>query len=283
MKLIPIFAEDFKLDGGACFGVVPKSIWSKYYTADENNMLPIALRCLLVDTGERVILIDNGIGDKQDGKFREHLYLFGNRSLKTSFAEAGYSYDDVTDVLLTHLHYDHCGGGVQYNEDRTGFELTFKKAAYWCSRAQWEWALKPNPREGASYLKENLLPMHESGKLNFIEQEGLLTAEIFLKIYNGHTEGQIIPVIAYKNRKVVFMSDFIPTPANVPLPYVASYDTRPLLSMEEKKRFLDEAVNENYILFFEHDYLNEACSLEQTIKGVRMKNTGTVEQLIQSS
>lgn len=282
MKLIPIYAEDFKLDGGACFGVVPKSIWARQYPPDENNMLPISLRCLLADTGDRLILIDNGIGNKQDGKFREHLNLFGDRTLERSFTEAGYHFDDVTDMVLTHLHYDHCGGGVRYNDDHSGFELTFRNATYWCSKAQWEWALHPNVREGASYFKENLLPMMDSGKLRLIEKEGTFAEDISMKIFNGHTEGQMLPVINTDGRKIVYMADFIPTPAHIPLPYIASFDTRPLLSMEEKKVFLDEALAGNYILFFEHDYDHEACTLEMTAKGIRAREAGTLEQMLRT-
>jgi glyoxylase-like metal-dependent hydrolase (beta-lactamase superfamily II) len=247
---------------------------------NENNMLPVSCRCLLVRDGERLILIDTGVGNKQKGKFVEHLYLFGDDTLEGSFAKHGIKPEQVTDVVLTHLHYDHVGGGVKYNSDGTGFELTFPNANYWVSKAQWEWAMNPNAREGASYFKENFLPIFESGKLNFIEKEQDFTDHIYLKIYNGHTDGQIIPMVSHKGRTIVFMADFIFTPFNIPLPYVPSYDTRPLLTMKEKAEFLESAVEHHYILFFEHYYLNEACTVTRTGKGIRADKTGSLNELL---
>lgn len=273
-------AEHFRLDGGACFGVVPKSIWKKLWEPDDNNMLPVCCRLLLVKDGERTILIDTGIGDKQGGKFREYLYLFGDDSLEKSMAAASCTFEEVTDVLLTHLHYDHCGGGVKYNSDRTGFELTFPNAAYWCSRAQWEWGTQPNVREGASYFRENLLPMMESGKLKLIEKAGAFSDNIELLMVNGHTDGQLVPLIRHRGRIIAYMGDFIPSPAHVPLPYVPAFDTRPLLSMKEKEEYLNRAVKENHILFFEHDHNWEACSLCVTDKGVRADVNGSLQEII---
>jgi glyoxylase-like metal-dependent hydrolase (beta-lactamase superfamily II) len=279
-ELYIIIAENFHLDGGACFGVVPKSIWSKLSQPDENNLLPISSRCLLVRDEDRLILIDTGIGKKQKGKFIDFFYLFGDGSLENSFAEQGLDCKDVTDVLHTHLHFDHCGGSVKYNADRTGFDLTFPNANYWCSKAQWEWAMNPNAREKASYLKENLQPILESGKLTFIEKEGPFSPHIYIRMFNGHTDGQIIPHITHNGKTIVFMADFIPTAFHIPLPYVAGYDTRPLLSMKEKEEFLNEAGANHYILFFEHDYQNEACTLERTEKGFRPDKIATLGELL---
>lgn len=281
-ELYVIMAENFRLDGGACFGVVPKSIWSQLWVPDEKNMLPVCCRCLLVKDGDRLILIDTGIGDKQSGKFQEYLYLFGDHSLAKSFEKQGFRFDQVTDVFLTHLHYDHCGGGVKNNTDRSGFELAFPGAQYWCSKAQWDWAIKPNAREGASFFKENLLPMFDSGNLNFIEDAGSFSDNIDFVIVNGHTEGQMIPLIKHHDRTIAFSADFIPSSFHIPLPYIASFDTRPLLSMQEKEEFLKKAVKENYILFFEHDFYYEACSLITTEKGVRMENADSLITILNS-
>lgn len=276
-ELKVIMAEHFKLDGGACFGVVPQSIWKKLWVPDENNMLPVCCRLLLIRDGERLILIDTGIGDKQQGKFREYLYLFGDDSLERSLAAAGVRYEEITDVLLTHLHYDHCGGGVMKKDDGS-FALTFPNARYWCSKAQWEWAIHPNVREGASYFPENLIPLKESGKLNFIEKDGRFSDHIELLLVNGHTDGQIVPMIRHQGRTVAYMGDFIPSPAHIPLPYIPSFDTRPLLSMQEKERYLKRALEENHILYFEHDPDHEACSICMTEKGIRMDTAGPLKQ-----
>jgi glyoxylase-like metal-dependent hydrolase (beta-lactamase superfamily II) len=279
-SLYVMMAENFRLDGGACFGVVPKSIWSKNWEPDENNMLPVCNRCLLVKDGDRLILIDNGIGSKQSGKFVEHLHLFGDYSLQKSFTAQGFSFDQVTDVLLTHLHFDHCGGGVKYNAEGNGYELTFPNANYWCSKSQWEWAMKPNVREGASYLLENLLPMLESGKLQFVETPGRFSDHIEIMMANGHTDGQIVPLIKHKDVTIAFTADFIPSVYHVPLPYIASYDTRPLLSMKEKEEFLQKAVDNNYILCFEHDFNFEACTLTNTEKGIKPDKAGCLEEIL---
>lgn len=273
MELFIINAEDYKIDGGACFGVVPKMIWSKLYKSDDNNLIPISIRCLLIRSEERIILFDAGIGNKQQGKFLEHQNIFSEPDiLKLSFKKNGFSFEDVTDVVFTHLHHDHVGGAVKRNEYGTGYEMVFKNADYWCSRQQWDWAMNSNKREIASYPMENLLPIRESGKLKFIDSTTNFTEDIVLKLFNGHTEGQIIPFIRYHDKTVVFMADFIPSVGNIPLPYIASFDTRPLLAMEEKEHFLNEAANNNYILLFQHDYSYECCTVSHTEKGVRVKD-----------
>lgn len=279
MKLHTIIAENWHADGGACFGVVPKAIWSKNYPADENNLLKLTNRCLLIEDENRLILIDTGMGNKQNEKFFQYQYLHGDDSLVKSFAQAGFKFDDVTDVIFTHLHFDHVGGAVKYNE--TGkLELVFKNATHYCSKAQWEWAMNPNPREGASYFKENLEPIIESGSLKLIEQEGEIFPNIFLKIVNGHTEGQIIPIIDVNGKKIVFTADFIPSAGNIPIAYIPSYDTRPLISMEEKEKFLEESVSKNYILLFEHDFYTEACTVEKTPRGIKAKETFALRDIL---
>jgi len=271
MKLYSFICDKFKLDGGACFGVVPKSVWQKICLPDENNMIDIVNRLLLIETDKRKILIDTGMGNKQDEKYFAYFYLSGEYSLEKSLASVGFRTDDITDVIFTHLHFDHCGGAVKYNADRTSLELTFKNAIHWCSRAQWEWATKPNAREKASYHKENFMPVFESGKLQFIDAERELYKDIYLKIVNGHTEGQVIPMIQYKNRTLVFMADFIPSTGHIPLAWVPAFDVRPLITLKEKEEFLIKAAEENYILFFEHDYHHECCTVQQTKKGIRVK------------
>ncbi|MDD3877458.1 MAG: MBL fold metallo-hydrolase [Bacteroidales bacterium] len=267
MELHLIYAENFKLDGGACFGVVPKAIWEKLCTVDENNMVNIALRNLLVVDGDRIILFDTGIGKKQSDKFLSHYFLFGDTSLEKSFLQAGYAFEDVTDVVFTHLHFDHCGGAVKFNDDKSGYEPVFKNATYWVSKSQWENAIHPNPREKASYLPENYMPLLEKGILKFIENEQFMTPDVFLKMVNGHTPGQLFPIINYKGNKVVFGADFIATSANIPLAFIPSFDTQPLLSMQEKTEFLQEAVDHNYILIFQHDYYVECATIQKTEKG----------------
>lgn len=280
MKLSIIQAGNFKLDGGACFGVVPRSLWQKTYPAGEDNLLPVCTRCLLVDTGERRVLIDAGIGDKQSGKFAEHLHRFGEYNLLQSLEDAGYRADDITDVILTHLHYDHCGGVIRrHSEMPDSYEPVFPNAMLHVSHAQWEWAMHPNAREGASFLIENLQPMMESGQLRWLE-EGNFCEGISVRLFNGHTEGQAIPFISAGKKTVVFMADFIPTASHLPLPYVAAFDTRPLLAMEEKEEFLNEAADKGYILFFEHDYHQECCTAVHTKKGVRVAKTGTLHEFL---
>jgi glyoxylase-like metal-dependent hydrolase (beta-lactamase superfamily II) len=273
MELYSIETGNLKLDGGAMFGMVPKVLWSKYYPADENNLCNWAMRCLLVVDGERKILIDNGIGDKQDWNFLRHYYLNGDDTLEKSLNKAGIAMEDITDVILTHLHFDHCGGSVEWNHDRTGYKLAFPNATYWVSRQQYEWALEPNHKESVSYLKENILPIEESGHMKLIEEEGEILPNINIKFYHGHTEGQAIPHINYNGKTVVFMADLLPSTAHVPMPWIMAYDTRPLITLEDKTRFYKDALENDYILFLEHDLYNECCTLQMTEKGVRVKET----------
>ncbi len=278
MTLYPIESGNFKLDGGAMFGVVPKSLWTRTNPADNNNMIDIAARCLLIENGDRLILIDTGLGNKQSEKFFGYYYLWGDHSMDRSLEKAGFHRDDITDVFMTHLHFDHCGGSVQWNKERTGYEPAFKNALFWTNEAHWDWATSPNVREKASFLKENLLPMQESGQLRFVNRDksGFLEdSELGFGIHfvDGHTEKQMIPVIDYQGKKLVFTADLIPTAGHIPVPYVMGYDTRPLLTMKEKADFLNTAVSENYVLFFEHDAHNELCTLKQTEKGVRLDDT----------
>jgi glyoxylase-like metal-dependent hydrolase (beta-lactamase superfamily II) len=277
MKLFPIETGNLKLDGGAMFGVVPKTLWSKVYPSDENNLCNWAMRCLLVVDGDRKILIDNGIGDKQDWNFLRHYYLNGKDTLEGSLSKLGYTKDDITDVVLTHLHFDHCGGSITWNRDRTGYKLAFPNATYWTSRQQYDWALEPNHRESASFLKENILPIEESGHLKLIEQEGEFLPNITAKLYNGHTEGQVIPHINHNGKTLVFMADLLPSAAHVPMPWIMAYDTRPLQTLEDKERFYKEALDNDYILFLEHDLYNECCTLKMTEKGVRVAKTFKLE------
>lgn len=270
MKLHVLNTEDFKLDGGASFGVVPKSIWSMLIQPDKDNYINVCNRLLLIETGDRRILIDTGIGNKQDEKYLSHFQITGH-TLEEALAVKGFVPNDITDIILTHLHFDHVGGCLRYNADRTKTEFTFPNATYYCSKAQWEWAVNPNFREKAAYLPENYMPLFESGKLEFIMKEGLFCEGVSLMMLNGHTEGQVIPVIDYKGRKIVFMADFIATAEQIPIAYVPAFDVRPLLSYQEKTEFLEKALNNNYILFFEHDPRHECCDLQQTKKGIRMK------------
>ena len=266
MNLHVIETGMFKLDGGAMFGVVPKSIWQKTNPADENNLCTWAMRCLLIEDGERLILIDTGIGEKLNSKMLGHLHLHGNASLNTSLREKGFSPDDITDVFLTHLHFDHCGGAIN-----TAGEPAFKNATYWSNEAHWNWATKPNDREKASFLSENILPIAESGQLKMIPREDgfAFTKDISLKLVSGHTESMMLPCINYKEQTLVYMADLLPSIGHLPIPYVMAYDTRPLISMEEKKAFLLEAEQNNYVLFFEHDPVVECCTVELTEKGIR--------------
>lgn len=268
MKIFPIMAERWKADGGAVFGVVPKAMWGRFYEADALNNIPTCSRCLLVDDGERVILFDTGMGDKQSEKFFSFRYFYGDESLEKAFREAGYSFDAVTDIVFTHLHYDHVGGAFRWDETGQNPVAVFPNAQYWCSRRQYDWARNPNPREAAAFIPENQNPIFESGKLNLIEDEGFFTENIYFKMIHGHTDGQIIPIIESGGKKFVFMADFIPTVHHLPLPYVPSYDIRPLTVMEEKEKFLQEALENGYFLVFEHDPFYECCSVHQTQKGV---------------
>jgi len=280
MKLYPIETGNLKLDGGAMFGVVPKVIWNEVYPADENNLANWSMRCLLIEDEDRLILIDNGIGDKQDEKFLKHYYLNGDDTLEKSLASFGFAPEDITDMILTHLHFDHCGGSIKYNEDKSGFELAFKNATYWASQQQYEWAVQPNRRESASYLKENILPIEESGQLKLIREEGEILPNINVKFYNGHTDGQVIPFINYNEKTVVFVADLLPAVAHIPLPWIMAYDTRPLITLEEKKSFFKEAIENDYILFFEHDIYNECCTLEMGEKGVQKAKSFPLNDLV---
>lgn len=280
MKLTPIETGNLKLDGGAMFGVVPKVMWQKVYPADENNLANWAMRCLLIEDGNRKILIDNGIGDKQDEKFLSHYYLNGDDTLENSLAKVGVKPDDITDMILTHMHFDHCGGSVKWNHDKTGFELAFPNATYWASTKQYLWATNPNRREKASFLKENILPIEESGHLKLIDKEGEYIPGIDFKLYDGHTNGQLIPHIHYQDKTVVFMADLMPSAAHIPMPWIMAYDTRPLQTLKDRERFYSEALAEDYILFFEHDLYHEACTLEDTPKGARVKKAGKLADFI---
>jgi glyoxylase-like metal-dependent hydrolase (beta-lactamase superfamily II) len=274
MELYTVNAGYFKLDGGAMFGVVPKSIWQKTNPADENNLCSWAMRCLLIRDGERLILVDNGIGDKQDEKFLKHYYLHGDDSLDKSLASHGFTKDDITDVFLTHLHFDHCGGSIERDADGN-LVPAFRNATFWSNRAHWEWAVLPNAREKASFLKENILPIQESGRLKFIEsQDGIdFTENIKIRFAYGHTDAMMLPQITYKGRTILYMADMLPSVGHIPLPYVMSYDMFPMKTLEEKKKFLDEAVHNQYILYLEHDPVNECCTLQETEKGIRVKDT----------
>jgi glyoxylase-like metal-dependent hydrolase (beta-lactamase superfamily II) len=273
MELHVINTGNLKLDGGAMFGVVPKVIWSKLYPCDENNLCNWSMRCLLISEGDRRILIDCGIGSKQSEKFFSNYYLNGEDSLEGSLSGAGFSTDDITDVILSHLHFDHAGGAIRWNKDKTDYVPAFANATYHVSRAHWEWAVNPNNREKASFLKENILPIKEKGNLNFIEADTELFPGILVRLFNGHTNGQVIPFIRYKGRTIVYMADLLPSAAHIPLPYVMSFDTRPLLTLDEKEKFLKEAVAGEYILFFEHDLYRECCTVQETEKGIRMKES----------
>ncbi len=270
MNLHVINTGNFKLDGGAMFGVVPKSLWSRTNEPDENNMCTWSMRCLLIEDGDRLILIDSGMGDKQSEKFFSHYYMHGDDSLTSSLNSRGFSEDDITDVFLTHLHFDHCGGGVRYGRQGK-LEMTFKNAKYWSNESHWQWATVPNTREKASFLSENILPMQESGHLNFIDLENKSSFNAFgIITADGHTEKQMLPKIKHNDHTIVFVADLLPSTGHIPLPYVMGYDTRPLLTMDEKGKFLTEAAENNYVLFFEHDSVNECCTVKQTEKGVRL-------------
>ena len=270
MNLHVINTGNFKLDGGAMFGVVPKSLWQRTNPADENNLCNWSMRCLLIEDGDRLILVDNGMGNKQSEKFFSHYYLNGNDSLDKSLSRAGFNHDDITDMFLTHLHFDHCGGGVKrVSEDK--YELTFKNANYWSNEDHWQWATQPNAREKASFLKENIMPMQESGNLNFVPVDGPSPfAQFDIITVDGHTDKQMLPKISYKGHTIIFMADLVPSTGHIPLPYVMGYDTRPLLTLKEKELLLNEAADNNYILFLEHDSVNECCTVKHTEKGVRL-------------
>jgi glyoxylase-like metal-dependent hydrolase (beta-lactamase superfamily II) len=268
MKLHTIDTGFFKLDGGAMFGVVPKSIWHKLNAADDNNMCSWAMRCLLIETGNKLVLIDTGLGNKQDDKFFSYYYLHGDDTLKKSLHKLGFSTDDITDVVLTHLHFDHCGGAVERDSSGKLFPA-FKNATYWSHESHWQWAINPNDREKASFLKENFVPIEANGQLQFLTADTQLFDGFSFELSNGHTESMIIPIIEYKGNTIAYMADLIPSAAHIPIPYVMGYDVRPLDTMIEKKAFLQNALTKNYTLFFEHDPLIECATLKQTERGIK--------------
>ena len=269
MNVFSVETGNFKLDGGAMFGVVPKVIWQKTNPADSSNFCNWAMRCLLIEDGNRLILVDTGIGDKQHEKFFSHFHLNGDATLEKSLANLGFHCNDITDVLLTHLHFDHVGGAVK--RDGKKFALTFPNAHYWSNQKHWDWALKPNAREKASFLSENMLPIEELGHLNFVKNGDELGRNIEFLLVDGHTEQQMIPIVNYNNRKVVFCADLFPSIGHLKIPYIPSYDVRPLITMQEKSVFLKNALKENYVLFFEHDAYNECCTLISSEKGIRVE------------
>lgn len=284
MQLYPIQSGNFKLDGGAMFGVVPKSLWQRTNPADNNNMIDIAARCLLIEDGNRLILIDTGMGNKQSDKFYGYYFLYGDDSIDKSLASHGFHRDDITDVFMTHLHFDHCGGSIQWNKDRTGYEPAFKNANFWSNADHWKWATEPNRREVASFLKENILPMEDSGQLKFTdvpESHILKNFDLGFDLFfaNGHTDKQMIPMIQYKGKTICFMADLLPTVGHLPLPFVMGYDTRPLLTLDEKELFLNMAADNNFYLFLEHDAHNEIITVKHTEKGVRLNDTYTTNEL----
>jgi glyoxylase-like metal-dependent hydrolase (beta-lactamase superfamily II) len=276
MNLHTIDTGFFKLDGGAMFGVVPKSIWNKTNPADENNLCTWALRCLLIEDGDRLILVDTGIGNKQDEKFLSYYYLHGNATMDSSLASVGFHRDDITDVFLTHLHFDHVGGAIIRENEK--LVPAFKNATYWSNAKHWDWAINPNDREKASFLKENILPIQESGRLKFIDiEDGIkFTDNIRVRFVSGHTEAMMLPQISYKGKQVLYMADLLPSVGHIPLPYVMAYDMFPLKTLAEKKIFLNEALQNEYILYLEHDPINECCTLQQTEKGIRLKEVLTL-------
>lgn len=284
MNLYPINAGNFKLDGGAMFGVVPKSLWERTNPSDANNMIDLTARCLLIEDGEKLILIDTGMGNKQSSKFFGYYHPWGNFSLDASLKAHGFHKDDITDVFMTHLHFDHCGGCIQWNKDQTDYEPAFKNAHFWSNKDHWEWATKPNRREKASFLKENIMPMQESGRLKFTaipNNDMLKNSELGFDIFfaNGHTDKQMIPMMHYKEKTICFMADLLPTAGHLPLPYVMGYDTRPLLTLNEKEKFLNLAADNNYYLFLEHDAHNEIITVKHTEKGVRLNHVFSTQDI----
>ncbi|WP_282048722.1 MBL fold metallo-hydrolase [Maribacter aquivivus] len=284
MKIYPVETGNFKLDGGAMFGVVPKVIWQRTNPADNNNLIDIAARSLLIEDGDRLILVDTGMGNKQSDQFFGYYYRWGDFNIDSSLKKHGFHRDDITDVFLTHLHFDHVGGAVQWNKDRTGYEPAFKNAKFWTNEKHWKWATEPNPREKASFLTENLIPMQESGHLTFINHtdgEFLENSPLGfdIRFVDGHTEKQMLPQFSYQGKTIAYMADLIPTAGHISLPYVMGYDTRPLMTMTEKKLFLNEAADNNYYLFFEHDAHNQLCTLKHTEKGVRLDQVYTFNEL----
>ena len=275
MKLYPIEAGNFKLDGGAMFGVVPKTLWEQTNPADDKNRIEMASRCLLIEEGNRLILIDTGMGAKQGNSFFRHYSLWGNHSLERSLAKKGFHSDDITDVFLTHLHFDHCGGAVK--KTLSGLLVpAFKNALFWVHKSHWDWAVNPNPREKASFLTDNILPLKESGQLRFIDGLGPIILEtpfpFSIQLIDGHTEKQMLPLINYRDKKILFAADLVPTVGHLPIPYVMGYDTRPLLSLQEKQLILKDMFEQDALIFLQHDAYHELISLQRTEKGIRMEN-----------
>ncbi len=283
MKLHTINTGFFKLDGGAMFGVVPKSIWQKTNPADANNLCTWAMRLLLIEDGPRLILIDTGIGNKQSEKFFSHYYLHGDDTLDRSLHALGFDRKDITDVLLTHLHFDHCGGAIEYSANKDAFRPAFVNAHYWSNERHWKWATQPNAREKASFLSENILPIEQSGQLKFItrDHDFMSQTELGLEMLfvDGHTDSMMVPFIQYRDKKICYVADLLPSTGHIPLPYVMGYDTRPLITLTEKEKFLKEAADHGYVLFLEHDSANECCMVEHTEKGVRLAHTFRLDEL----
>lgn len=284
MNLYSIITGNFKLDGGAMFGVVPKSIWQKTNPSDANNMIDLTTRSLLIEDGDRLILIDTGMGNKQSDKFFGYYYLSGDATLDGSLKKHGFHRDDITDVFMTHLHFDHCGGSIQWNRDKTGYEPAFKNAHFWTNEDHWKWATQPNKREKASFLKENILPMQESGQLKFMglpTGDTLKNSELGFDIFfaDGHTDKQMIPLIQYKDKTIAYMADLLPTLGHLPISFVMSYDTRPLITLEEKEKFLSTAAKNNYYLFLEHDAHNEIITIDTAERGFKVSNILTSQDI----
>ncbi|WP_417600718.1 MBL fold metallo-hydrolase [Owenweeksia hongkongensis] len=279
MKIHPLHTGNFKLDGGAMFGVVPKSLWQRTNPADENNLCTWAMRSMLIEDNNKLILIDTGIGNKQSEKFFSHYHLHGNDSLDGNLKKLGYSRDDITDVFLTHLHFDHVGGAIEFDSSKDAFRPAFKNANFWSNERHWKWATEPNAREKASFLKENIIPIQESGQLKFVpvndDKDGVYNTELGFDVLtvSGHTDAQMCPIMKYKDETIIFMADLLPSTGHIPLPYVMGYDTRPLITLSEKERFLKEAADKGYYLFLEHDAVNELCTVQNTEKGVRLKDS----------
>lgn len=279
MKIHSIIAENWKMDGGVAFGVVPQTIWKKFAEPDENNLVKITSRSLLIETDNRLILIDTGMGRKQSEKYYSFRFLFGDENFEEAFNKLGYTFDDVSDVIFTHLHDDHCGGAVKKDHDGNP-ELVFKNAKHYCSKEHWEWANNPNKREIGSFFKENFIPIEEAGKLKLIDGPGEFCEGISLLIINGHTQGMVVPVIKNEGKVFVFMADFIPSAAHIPIPFIASVDIQPLVALKEKEAFLDEAADKGYILIFEHDYDIESCTVLHTDKGVRVDKSFQLNEIL---
>ncbi|HIX53649.1 MAG TPA: MBL fold metallo-hydrolase [Candidatus Sphingobacterium stercoripullorum] len=277
MKLYKIETENFKLDGGAMFGVVPKVLWERTNPADANNLCTWTNRLLLIEDANRLTLIDTGLGDKQSDKFFSHYYIHGENTLEKSLKKYGFHKDDITDVFLTHLHFDHSGGAII----REGEKLipAFKNAKYWSNENHWRWATEPNPREKASFLPENILPIQESGQLNFLAEGEDYDHNIQVRYASGHTDAMMLPQITYKGKTILYMADLLPSVGHIPLPYVMGYDTRPLLTLEERQSYWKECADKEYILFLEHDPIHDCCTLQHTEKGVRLKETYSFSEL----